>query len=683
GISILNSALATLGYSQRFRDIWKDFAVANYAKNLSGPGVPAKYRYADMSQPGGNYGGVGLTLSQNLNLGDSVVQTGETVRPWSARYYELRPAANVPIVDIKVKQDSAVPVYYTILGIKGSDITYEYNTEARDLGRTLVNDGYDKVVVIVAGLENLANYRYSFNGTQPQLRILSPTTANKARVGNPTSPDKFRVTVEAIAADGTPLAGVNLASFSFRVGAQDVPAANILTSATVQGQQWFVLRAPAQTSAGLYDLRVRYSTILTATQSQAVDYSPRNDADSVLVIDRSGSMASNNKLTSAQAAARLYVDSWRAGDKVGVVDFNDVATVDLTLRNWTDTPSGGSRQAAFNQINSLTATGGTAIGDGLRKGWDQLNASGNAGHDWALVLLSDGLETAGAESLDTLIAALTSATGKRPVVHAIAVGPDADRPRMQKVANDTGGSYQYVSAPSGLATAGPAPASISDIQLNMDSRYRAIATKIIGHQQFFSLVGPTGSPGLGHDIVPIAIEGGAAELVLSLSWKASPTGGQVVGPINLIDPANNVVPKFESDTRHIVWRVPTPASGGWKLDIPSPVPGQIPLPAYLAQGSLRSDVTLDVYLTTPLAERTPGVPMGIVASLTDTGPIKSAIVVANVTTPLSTTYALPLYDDGAHGDGGANDGLYGNTFYRTGEAGSYDITVNATGISPL
>src|SRR5204862_2796908 len=120
----LNSALAALGHSQRFRDIWKDFAVANYAKNLSGPGVPAKYRYADMSQPGGNYGGVGLTLSQNLNLGDSVVQTGETVRPWSARYYELRPAANVPIVDIKVKQDSAVPVYYTILGIKGSDITY-------------------------------------------------------------------------------------------------------------------------------------------------------------------------------------------------------------------------------------------------------------------------------------------------------------------------------------------------------------------------------------------------------------------------------------------------------------------------------------------------------------------------------------------------------------------------------
>jgi len=50
---------------------------------------------------------------------------------------------------------------------------------------------------------------------------------------------------------------------------------------------------------------------------------------------------------------------------------------------------------------------------------------------------------------------------------------------------------------------------------------------------------------------------------------------------------------------------------------------------------------------------------------------------------LSITYTLPLYDDGAHGDGAANDGLYGNTFYRIGEAGSYDVTVNAAGISPL
>lgn len=244
GITAVNNALTALGHAQRYRDIWKDFAVASYAKGLSGPGVQAKYRYEDMSEPGGTYGPVTSLLSTTLAPGDQLVASGLALRPWSANYYELLPTAGVPVIDIKVTQDGTVPVYYTILGIKGTDVTFEYNTEARNLDRTLVNNAYDKVVVIVAGLESLANYRYSFNGTQPTLKIDSPTTGNPARVGDPAAPDKFRVAVEMLAGDGTPLAGVDRTQFTFRVGTQDVPAAGILTSATIQGQQWFILQAP-------------------------------------------------------------------------------------------------------------------------------------------------------------------------------------------------------------------------------------------------------------------------------------------------------------------------------------------------------------------------------------------------------------------------------------------------------
>ena len=58
-------------------------------------------------------------------------------------------------------------------------------------------------------------------------------------------------------------------------------------------------------------------------------------------------------------------------------------------------------------------------------------------------------------------------------------------------------------------------------------------------------------------------------------------------------------------------------------------------------------------------------------------------------TPLGTPYVLTLFDDGAHGDGEANDGVYANTFYQTGMAGSdsgagsYNVTVVANGMSPL
>jgi Mg-chelatase subunit ChlD len=688
GITILNSTLASMGHSQRFRDIWKDFAVASYAKDITGAGVQAKYKYADMAQPGGSYGGPALSLSRSLALNEQAVDSDETVTAWGARYYELRPDAGVPVIDVKFTQDSNVPLYYTVLGIKGNDVAYEYNVEARNLSRTLINDGFSKVVVVVAGLESLANYRYSINGTQPTLRITSPTTANKARVGSPASPDKFRVAVEVLAGDGTPLDGVSLDSFSFRVGAVDVPAGNIITSATVQGQHWFVLRAPAQLAGGLYDLRVSYGgSLLSSTQAQAVDYTPRSDADSVLVIDRSGSMGDSGKLTAAQAAARLYVDSWRQGDKIGVVSFNGAPAVSMSLRDWTDAPAGGSRQTAFTAINGLTPTGATAIGDAVRSGWNQITASGNMSHDWALVLLSDGLETAGSESFDTLIGALTDATGKRPAVHAVAVGQDADRLRMQRIASNTGGSYQFISEP-GAALASIGPAATGNLQLDLDARYRSIAAKVIGQQQNFSLVGPLSDGVSISDTVPIPIESGAAELLLSLSWAPGS-----IGTVTLRNPSNAVVAATTFDSRHRTWRVPTPAGGTWSLfietQIPSlqaaPSPNQPSefLPPYLVQASLRSDVTMDVYLPTPLNERTPGVAMPIIASLTDTGPIRNATVNASVIKPGGASASLKLYDNGTHGDGAADDGLYTGTFYQTGAPGTYALTVSASGTSPL
>jgi hypothetical protein len=92
---------------------------------------------------------------------------------------------------------------------------------------------------------------------------------------------------------------------------------------------------------------------------------------------------------------------------------------------------------------------------------------------------------------------------------------------------------------------------------------------------------------------------------------------------------------------------------------------------------------MDVYLTTPLEERTPGVPLGIAASLTDNGPIGGATVQAHVENPAGTIFDITLYDDGSYGDGEANDGIYANNFYYTGLPGSYNVTINADGTSSL
>jgi hypothetical protein len=134
--------------------------------------------------------------------------------------------------------------------------------------------------------------------------------------------------------------------------------------------------------------------------------------------------------------------------------------------------------------------------------------------------------------------------------------------------------------------------------------------------------------------------------------------------------------------------------GEWRLLVHTYIPGVQENPSspetdpeylspYLVQASLRSDVTMNVYLTTPVDERTPGVPMGIAASLTDNGPITGATVQAFVEQPSGITLNLTLYDDGFHGDGSSDDGIYANTFYQTGYEGSYNVTVMADGTSSL
>lgn len=60
--------------------------------------------------------------------------------------------------------------------------------------------------------------------------------------------------------------------------------------------------------------------------------------------------------------------------------------------------------------------------------------------------------------------------------------------------------------------------------------------------------------------------------------------------------------------------------------------------------------------------------------------IAGATVTASVTDPTGRVRAFPLVDDGASGDSGEGDGVYGADLWATDAAGPYAITVTATGL---
>jgi len=128
---------------------------------------------------------------------------------------------------------------------------------------------------------------------------------------------------------------------------------------------------------------------------------PVPDVDTVLVLDRSGSMSGetgdsgNSKIDHAIYASNLYISLMNDGDKIGVVRYNDhsdEAHGDLLLDLVDAGPlddGDGRRQARLKlNINDLAPHGMTSIGAGIILGSDVLD--GASANSRALVVLTDG-----------------------------------------------------------------------------------------------------------------------------------------------------------------------------------------------------------------------------------------------------------------------------------------------------
>ncbi|MEO1471648.1 MAG: VWA domain-containing protein, partial [Pseudomonadota bacterium] len=158
-------------------------------------------------------------------------------------------------------------------------------------------------------------------------------------------------------------------------------------------------------------------------QMQTIDVPTDSGRDIVLVLDLSGSMATEDfdldgrrvsRLEAVQAVAARFVLG-RAGDRVGLVVFGDRAYVAAGLTH---------DVAAVAHMVATSAIGvsgeSTAIADGLGLALKRLRA--REAESRVVVLLSDGKDTTGV--VDPGAAALKArALGIR--VHTIALGPDA------------------------------------------------------------------------------------------------------------------------------------------------------------------------------------------------------------------------------------------------------------------
>lgn len=165
----------------------------------------------------------------------------------------------------------------------------------------------------------------------------------------------------------------------------------------------------------------------------------KKQADIVLLMDISGSMLDEGKLDQAKQAAEAFLNQMEARNQVGLAVFNDRVTTLVPLGSFETVES-----SIRSSIRSLRADGGTALHDAVMQVVDKLNRAGDTDRIRAVVLLSDGADTASAGTLNDALAAIAaSRDALNPViVIPVAYGSNADIAALNAIARASSTSVQ-------------------------------------------------------------------------------------------------------------------------------------------------------------------------------------------------------------------------------------------------
>ena len=161
----------------------------------------------------------------------------------------------------------------------------------------------------------------------------------------------------------------------------------------------------------------------------------------VLVIDKSGSMGRNDKLTYAKAAAETVTRTLKDNDLIGVIGFDSQPFVVIPLQSVAQ-----SRPYFDQMINRLSAHGQTFMIPALREAERTLGGSGaQVKH---VVILTDG-ETGGTAEMYYDLVSRMHHDGDT-TISTIAIGQDANVDLLQAIARYGGGSYYQTDSPRNL-----------------------------------------------------------------------------------------------------------------------------------------------------------------------------------------------------------------------------------------
>ena len=166
-----------------------------------------------------------------------------------------------------------------------------------------------------------------------------------------------------------------------------------------------------------------------------------------IVLDRSESMT-GEKIERAKEAVLRFISFMDPGDRAALFAFSDEVDALEALT--------GSRNILRQAVLTIQPHGHTALFDGIARGVESV--AGAPGRR-AVIVLTDGIANRGALDIDQ---AIESAARAYVSVTVIGLGKDARKARLERIAQETGGTYFFTPEADGL----------SEIYLTISNRMR-------------------------------------------------------------------------------------------------------------------------------------------------------------------------------------------------------------------
>jgi Ca-activated chloride channel family protein len=165
----------------------------------------------------------------------------------------------------------------------------------------------------------------------------------------------------------------------------------------------------------------------------------KKPVDLVLVVDTSGSM-SGKKINAVRSSLVEFISLLGDKDRLEVITFNQ-EIIQLTPL----TELGQKRSDIQRRVSGIIEGGDTRLYDAVLVAYDELEANGNPDHIRAIVVLSDGQDTASFNNLEAVTSriGIKSESGDATKVFTIAYGNDADEEILQAIAEITGGRKYF------------------------------------------------------------------------------------------------------------------------------------------------------------------------------------------------------------------------------------------------